>query len=216
MPHIVQREIRGRNILKGDRVLIPGTETLTSPIVEKSVKNKYVWIDGEDGTKGRIGVDDKVMVHRSEPTEAEVAAELRAKTVAYLGRRIAQFEADYTAAREAFTEKMNSPWGPDHWDFEKLAAETAEYRIWAKIDRTWTAIKDNLTNKLTLRDVVQQAVNEFAYDILRNDRRLSKSTSEWSNVIDDTAFTVKQAFIRDLVGYRTDLEVSVDTRNRYL
>lgn len=210
MPELKDFEnVKASAIRKGDIVVIPGAETDTAPITKIDVKTKYVWLTGEDGTRGRVGRDDRVTVRRMVQTKAEFEAEYRERTMRFLEASLVGYKREFEDAKKEFIDSINTAYGADAWKMERFAHAQETHRIWADIDVTWQKLQDREDNDKTLRDVVQYKINDIMEELSRA-RFLSRSTSAWHNIVEDTKMTAYQSFLKSISGYHTDIVPSIN------
>lgn len=200
MPELKTIEIFADHIMKGDIVLMGEDEIPTSPIKTISRKTKYVWIDGEDGTKGRLSGGDTIKVRRSFQTDQEKAADMREATIDYLTTKINGYDVWFENAKKEYCEKIMRGFEV-HWhDTESFYASQARYEIWRSVVNVMNG------RKVDVRAATQLVADDILYHFMRDYRATSRSTSVVSNAMEDVRRGEEVKFIEDL-RWRTDIQV---------
>lgn len=209
MPEIRTIETKARSIQKGDIVILPGSEIETSPITVISEKTKYIWIDGEDGTKGRLGVNETVKVKRSFPTEEEINEHRRENFLKDAKNALDTYEETFEKSRKEYTEKVMSDYGIDHWEVEKFYGQQAEYRLWREI-ATVIRKRAEADNPITIEEVFQYTLDRIMNDLTNIRLSDSRSTSGWSNICDDKEMQVRLNWMKRWGGWRSPLAPQIN------
>lgn len=192
MPEIFETDVRASQVRKGD--LIDGQQ-----VQQSSSKVKWTFITvSNDLPVIKLENDAFVRVQRSRPTAEEAAqAELEGKLY-FLDLAEQRAVKDYADAQRRVLEAVNA----NDWNvasrMQDLLQAKAVANIWLRVQQVHlncaTSEKLEPITRLEAHAKVLEKVRE---EVLEFSRWSSRSTSTWSNAVEDLELDAKSRFLRD-------------------
>lgn len=207
MPELTSITVQSADVKVGDSLLV-GSAYRRVSAVDAKVKWIYVTVDGRKGPV-EVARGTEVRVERMVRSEAEKEAEKRATLLIWLDSKERGAASALASAQAKMAEKLVQGEMLSHWDLEAIAEAQGAARLWARVEmisrnvalrsvdfdpttERWTveALAD-VAGRLEIMDTVKEELREE----LINASHASRSTSVFSNAVEDVERDAKRAFL---------------------
>ncbi len=209
MPELVTLTVPATSLYAGDRIANVGTVESTNR------KVKYVHVKLEGVTRPvQYEVDQQVTVRRSQPTEAEQAAQRLEYQLRALDRAEQAAQVDLAEAQEKMISDLQNVYKIDYSRSGDLFMAQAVAALWARVTRTseigarhavdfdaeagtWSVrdAYDDGTPVFTRLDALEDVRKEVTTEVLEYASHTSRSTSVLSNAIENYEREAKSKFV---------------------
>lgn len=139
-----------------------------------------------------VMVDDMVDIVREVETEESVERRVNERLTTRYESMMANAQESTAAALADVTREVTENGAASHWELERLMVAQTENRIWKHVA---AVLEDNETAE-NIIDAVGIVARQYERDIVRSaSRRMSRSTSMTSNLVEDIEIETKAEFL---------------------
>lgn len=197
MPETYTTDVRANTVRpKLDEIV--DTDNRRFAVVSRTSKTKWTEILIEDGRTMRVENDSFLRIVRERATaEEQEQAELKGK-LHWLDTQERGAEAGLEKAKQRLIETVAG----DSWNvasrMQDLLEAKAVHALWARV----TQVHLNHITAVTLEPITRLEAHAIVLNRVRDEvldftRWSSRSTSTWSNAVEDLELDVKSRFLRD-------------------